>query len=102
GIRVRGGTPVRAFDAGTVSVAGTLGLYRNSLLSDHGGGYYAFDAYRNAASVRTGDRVISGQLIGHVGGEASDEGPHLHFEIRGQGGIALDPGNWLRSPRPRR
>jgi len=41
-------------------------------------------------------------VIGHVGGESSDEGPHLHFEIRGQGGIALDPGNWLRAPRQRR
>jgi murein DD-endopeptidase MepM/ murein hydrolase activator NlpD len=35
-----------------------------------------------------------------VGGESSDEGPHLHFEIRGQGGIALDPANWLRRPPP--
>ena len=56
----------------------------------------------NDATVHQGDRVIRGQVIGHVGGQSSDEGPHLHFEIRGQGGIALDPGNWLRAPRPRR
>jgi len=102
GIKAPVGTSVRAVAAGTVSLAGPLGLYLTSVLIDHGGGYYTFYAYLNDATVRQGDRVIRGQVIGHVGGESSDEGPHLHFEIRGQGGIALDPGNWLRSPRPRR
>ena len=53
----------------------------------------------NDASVTQGERVFKGQVIGHVGGQASDQGPHLHFEIRGQGGIALDPVNWLKSKR---
>jgi murein hydrolase activator len=99
GIRAAVGTPVRAVASGTVSLAGPLGLYLTSVLVDHGGGYYTFYAYLNDATVRQGDRVIRGQVIGHVGGETSDEGAHLHFEIRGQGGIALDPGNWLRAPR---
>ena len=99
GIKAPVGTPVHAVAAGTVSLAGPLGLYLMSVLIDHGGGYYTFYAYLNDATVHQGDRVIRGQVIGHVGGESSDEGPHLHFEIRGQGGIALDPGNWLRSPR---
>ena len=102
GIKVPVGTSVRAVATGTVSLAGPLGLYLTSVLIDHGGGYYTFYAYLNDATVRQGDRVIRGQVIGHVGGESSDEGAHLHFEIRGQGGIALDPGNWLRAPRPRR
>lgn len=102
GIRAPVGAGVRAVAPGTVSLAGPLGLYLTSVLLDHGGGYYTFYAYLNDATVKPGDRVIRGQLIGHVGGASSDEGPHLHFEIRGQGGIALDPGNWLRPPRPRR
>jgi murein hydrolase activator len=102
GIKAAVGAPVRAVAPGTVSLAGPLGLYLTSVLIDHGGGYYTFYAYLNDATVRQGERVARGQLIGHVGGEASDEGPHLHFEIRGQGGIALDPANWLRRPaRPR-
>jgi septal ring factor EnvC (AmiA/AmiB activator) len=101
GIKAAVGTPVRAVAGGTVSLASPLGLYLTSVLIDHGGGYYTFYAYLNDATVRRADRVIRGQVIGHVGGESSDEGPHLHFEIRGQGGIALDPGNWLRAPRPR-
>ncbi|HLZ45133.1 MAG TPA: peptidoglycan DD-metalloendopeptidase family protein [Gemmatimonadales bacterium] len=102
GIKAPPGTPVHAVAAGTVSLAGPLGLYLTSVLIDHGGGYYTVYAYLRDATVRQGDHVIRGQVIGHVGGESSDEGPHLHFEIRGQGGIALDPGNWLRSPRARR
>ncbi len=101
GIQAPVGTPVRVVAPGTVSLAGPLGLYLTSVLIDHGGGYYTFYAYLNDATVRPGDRVARGQVIGHVGGESSDEGAHLHFEIRGQGGIALDPGNWLRRPSPR-
>ena len=100
GIKAPVGTAVRVVAPGTVSLAGPLGLYLTSVLVDHGGGYYTFYAYLKDATVKQGDRVARGQVIGHVGGESSDEGPHLHFEIRGQGGIALDPANWLRRPSP--
>lgn len=99
GIGAAVGTPVRAVAAGTVSLAGPLGTYLTSVLIDHGGGYYTFYAYLRDATVVVGDRVVRGHVIGHVGGESSDQGPHLHFEIRGQGGIALDPGNWLKKRR---
>jgi murein DD-endopeptidase MepM/ murein hydrolase activator NlpD len=99
GIGAPVGTPVKAVAAGTVSLAGPLGTYLNSVLIDHGGGYYSFYAYLRETSVTKGARVVAGQVIGTVGGETSDEGPHLHFEIRGQGGIALDPVNWLKQRR---
>jgi len=95
GIGAPAGTPVRAVATGTVSLAGPLGTYLTSVLLDHGGGYYTFYGSLSDATVTRGERVIKGQLVGHVGGASSDEGPHLHFEIRGQGGIALDPVNWL-------
>ncbi len=98
GIKAPVGTPVRAVAPGVVSLAGSLGLYLTSVLIDHGGGYYTFYGYLSNATVQKGDHVLRGQVIGHVGGESSDEGAHLHFEIRGQGGIALDPANWLRRP----
>ena len=96
GIAAPLGSPVRAVASGSVSLAGPLGTYLTSVLLDHGGGYYTFYAYLNDATVAKGDHVLRGQVIGHVGGDASDEVPHLHFEIRGQGGIALDPVNWLK------
>ncbi len=97
GIAAPTGTPVRAVAAGTVSLAGPLGTYLTSVLIDHGGGYYSFYGYLSDATVTKGERVIRGQALGHVGGGSSDQGPHLHFEIRGRGGIALDPVNWLKS-----
>ncbi len=96
GIVAAAGTPVHAVANGVVSLAAPLGTYLTSVLLDHGGGYYSFYGYLQDASVTTGERVVKGQVIGHVGGESSDEGTHLHFEIRGQGGIALDPLNWLK------
>jgi septal ring factor EnvC (AmiA/AmiB activator) len=99
GIAAPAGTPVRAVASGTVSLAGPLGTYLTSVLLDHGGGYYTFYGYLADAAVTRGERVLKGQVIGHVGGQSSDEGPHLHFEIRGQGGIALDPINWLKGQR---
>jgi septal ring factor EnvC (AmiA/AmiB activator) len=99
GIAAPAGTPVRAIAGGTVSLAGPLGTYLTSVLLDHGGGYYSFYGYLNDATVTKGEGVGKGQIVGHVGGASSDQGPHLHFEIRGQGGIALDPVNWLRRRR---
>ena len=98
GIAAPEGTPVRAIASGSVSLAGPLGTYLTSVLLDHGGGYYSFYGYlSDHAAVAKGERVVKGQIIGHVGGQSSDRGPHLHFEIRGQGGIALDPINWLKT-----
>src|SRR6266513_2137212 len=99
GIAAPAGTPVRAIAGGTVSLAGPLGTYLTSVLVDHGGGYYSFYGYLSDATVAHGARVTRGQVLGHVGGGSSDQGPHLHFEIRGQGGIALDPVNWLKTRR---
>jgi murein hydrolase activator len=99
GIAAPMGTPVRAIASGTVSLAGPLGTYLTSVLLDHGGGYYSFYGDLSDKTVTEGERVLKGAVIGHVGGASTDQGPHLHFEIRGQGGIALDPINWLKTRR---
>jgi len=99
GIAAPTGTPVRAIASGTVSLAGPMRTYLTSVLIDHGGGYYSFYGYLSDAVVTPGERVVKGQVLGHVGGGSSEQGSHLHFEIRGQGGIALDPINWLKTRR---
>jgi septal ring factor EnvC (AmiA/AmiB activator) len=101
GIKAPAGTEVRAVEAGLVAVSERpeRSTYLATVILDHGGGYYTIYASMSDALVKKGDRVVRGQVIGHVGGETTDEGAHLHFEIRGQGGIPLDPANWLRSPR---
>ncbi len=99
GIAAEEGTAVKAVAPGTVALVGPLGTYLTTVIVDHGGGFYTVYATLNDAAVVKGDRVIRGQVIGHVGGGATEQGAHLHFEIRGPGQIALDPLNWLR-PRP--
>ncbi len=51
---------------------------------DHGGGIVTRYAHLSAVeSLRPGDRVGRGQIIGAVGSSGYPEGgPHLHFEIR--------------------
>lgn len=99
GIATPSGTPVRAIAAGTVRVAQPLGTYGQSVVLDHGGGFYSVYSFLSDVAVRQGQSVEKGAVIGRSGGESSDQGPHLHFEIRGQGGQALDPVAWLRRPR---
>jgi septal ring factor EnvC (AmiA/AmiB activator) len=99
GIATAVGTPVRAIAAGTVRLAQQLGTYGLSVLVDHGGGYYSLYGQLRSAEVRSGQAIERGQVVGRSGGANSDQGPHLHFEIRGEGGQALDPVQWLRRRR---
>jgi murein hydrolase activator len=97
GIAAPAGTAVKAVASGTVALVGPLGTYLMTVIVDHGGGFYTVYATLENASVVKGERVTGGQVIGHVGGASTDQGTHLHFEIRGPGQIALDPLNWLRA-----
>jgi len=99
GIAVDPGTPVRAVAAGTVRLAQSLGTYGPSVVVDHGGGFYTVYMFLSDFTTRVGQSVERGDVIGRSGGENSDQGPHVQFEIRGPGGQALDPLRWLRRPR---
>ena len=96
GIGATVGTPVRSIAAGTARIVGPLGTYGLSVLVDHGGGFYSLYGNLQTADVRQDQAIERSQVIGRTGGENSDEGPHLHFEIRGQDGKAVDPVQWLR------
>lgn len=99
GIKAPIGTPVRAVAAGSVQIAATLGTYGSTVGIDHGGGFYTVYLYLSKLDVAAGQRVTGGEVVGLSGGAASDHGPHLEFQIRGEGGISLDPLNWLRERR---
>jgi septal ring factor EnvC (AmiA/AmiB activator) len=99
GIRVPEGTPVRAVAAGIVRMAEPFGTYGPTVTLDHGGGFYTLYLYLSSIEVSLGQQVAKGQIIGRSGGGTSDHGPHLEFQIRGEGAIALDPLNWLKPQR---
>jgi murein hydrolase activator len=96
GIAASVGTPVKAVEAGTVRLVGQFGTYGLTVVVEHGNGYYSVYSHLESAGVKLGNTVGKGGVIGRVGGENSDYGPHLHFEIRGENQIALDPTTWLR------
>jgi septal ring factor EnvC (AmiA/AmiB activator) len=96
GIAAGAGTPVKSVEAGKVRLVGQFGTYGLTVVLEHGNGYYSVYSHLQSASVELAAAVTRGQEIGRVGGENSDYGPHLHFEIRGENQVALDPTEWLR------
>jgi murein hydrolase activator len=96
GIAAPVGTPVHGVEAGKVRLVGQFGTYGLTVVVEHGNGYYSVYSHLQTAAVKLGTTITKGAEIGTVGGENSDYGPHLHFEIRGDNQVALDPTAWLR------
>jgi murein DD-endopeptidase MepM/ murein hydrolase activator NlpD len=90
------GTPVRAAAGGVAGVAfdpGGAGLYVVVAVGDRTRVLYC---HLSEASVKDGERVATGEVIGEVGATGLATGPHLHFEVQVEG-RAVDPGLWLAS-----
>lgn len=96
GIAAPRGTPVRSIGAGEVVFAGSRTSGQTVIL-DHGGGYYSVYTRLQSLSVREGQMLQKGDVLGAVGGEA--DLPHIELQIYepGSGGPrAVDPVRWLR------
>lgn len=97
GIAAAEGTPVRAVAAGKILLVDRLGLYGLCVILDHNAGFYSLYCSLQGTEMRVGQVIERGAVVGRVGGATSDQGAHLHFEIRGNGGREhLDPVQWLR------
>ena len=93
-ISVPEGTPIHAAKSGSVAIAAYTGGYGNYTCVDHGGGLSSCYAHQSSYAVSVGDSVTQGEVIGYSGNTGSSTGPHLHFEIRINGG-AVDPLGYL-------
>lgn len=93
------GSPISAAAAGTVRQVTWHPSYGNRLVLDHGlvSGSELQTAYNHAQgySVRTGQRVTAGQVIGSIGSTGDSTGCHLHFMVYRAGSIT-DPMSYLR------
>ena len=96
GIGAPAGTPVKSVADGEVVFAEQAGTYGLTMIVQHGGGAYSMYASLQEIHVRRGGRVTKGQTLGTVGRADPDLPPRLHFEIRPNGGRAVDPLDWLR------
>lgn len=93
-IKVPIGTPVQATADGTVTAAGVSSGYGNLVVIDHGYGYKTYYAHNSELLASVGDRVRRGDVIAHSGNSGRTTGPHVHYEVRYQGGIE-NPRNYL-------
>ncbi len=96
GIAAPTGTPVRVVAGGRVEHAGPYGTYGPIVIVSHGDAYRTLYLYLSQLRVQEGQIVTAGDVIGLSGGQSTEEGPHIEFQIRGDGAIALDPLTWLR------
>jgi murein DD-endopeptidase MepM/ murein hydrolase activator NlpD len=88
-------TPIRASASGKVSYVGNdLKSYGNLVLIRHDGDYVTAYAHAERLTVRKGDYVQAGQIIGYSGASGDVSRPQLHFEIR-RGTTPVNPHNLL-------
>lgn len=92
------GLSIFAADSGVIVFAGWAnGGYGNTVMIDHGNGYVTLYAHMAGVNVGCGQSVSRGQSIGIGGSSGNSTGPHLHFEVRFNGGFT-NP--WFVLPAP--
>ncbi len=84
------GTEVFASLSGKVVLARELFYTGKTVVIDHGMGLHTLYAHLSKITVKEGQNVKGGQVIGKVGSTGRSTGPHLHFGIY-LGGIRVDP-----------
>lgn len=75
------GAEVVAIQSGTIVYAERRGNAGNAIKIQHEDGSESLYFHLSAFSVKEGDQVQRGQLIGLVGNTGRTTGPHLHFEM---------------------
>ena len=84
-LRAGRGVAVLAAGPGTVAKAERMRGYGRVVYLDHGKGMQTRYAHLQRISVKEGDFVPPGGLVGKVGSSGRATGPHLHFEVRKNG-----------------
>ncbi len=90
------GTPVYAFEAGTVKEFGMKGPAGNMIHLVHGGGIETYYMHLSGfgKGLKKGGTVSRGDLIGYSGNTGRSTGPHLHFGLK-KGGTFVDPMKYM-------
>jgi len=79
------GEPVAAVAPGTVTRAGWTGGGGRTVRIRHSNGYESEYLHLSAISVRAGQRIGQGELVGKVGATGLATGPHLHYGLKKNG-----------------
>ena len=97
GIDIHGseGTEVRSIYDGIVTTVTYIRGYGNTVILDHGDGFYSVYTHVMDVEVEENSYVNARDIIAHVGDSGSLEGTKLHFEIWGNKD-KLNPELWLK------
>ncbi len=89
------GTEIYASGDGAIeSVNSGLRGMGNYIVINHGFGYSSLYAHLQSFSVKAGQKVHRGDVIGYVGNTGLSIAPHLHYEIK-LNGQHVDPVNYF-------
>lgn len=94
------GQPIYATAAGHVSQASYQSGYGNLVVVDHGFGLETKYGHLSSFSVKPGQTVKRGDVIGRLGATGRATGYHLHYEVRANGRL-LNPLQLLTQQKPR-
>lgn len=96
GVDLRGavGSPVPAAADGTVALVIDAYFSGNTVLINHGQGLITRYLHMSQASVKPGQKVKKGEIIGKVGATGRVTGPHLDFGVK-LAGARVDPQDWV-------
>ncbi|MDQ2180304.1 M23 family metallopeptidase [Marinifilum sp. D714] len=75
------GTDIHIPADGVIVKSGWNGGYGNYIKVKHGNGYETIYGHLSKVSVKKGQKVNKGDVIGKVGSTGRSTGPHLHYEI---------------------
>ncbi len=93
-IRAQKGEQVRAVMDGVVTTITYIRGFGNTVIVDHGSGYYTVYTHIDDVFVYENQYITAGSVIALVGDTGSLEGSLLHFEIW-KNRTALNPEDWL-------
>jgi murein DD-endopeptidase MepM/ murein hydrolase activator NlpD len=74
-------SPVPAANSGTVAFTGSVGIYGQTVILDHGFGLFSMYSHLSQIAVKAGERVAKEALLGHTGSTGLAGGDHLHFSM---------------------
>ncbi len=86
-------SPVPAANSGRIAFVGSLGIYGNTVIIDHGLGLFSLYAHLSSISREEGQPVGRGDIIGRTGSSGMAGGDHLHFSMLVHNTF-VDPVEW--------
>ena len=89
-LRAPVGSPIKAPLSGRVALAMNLFFTGNTIILDHGYGFFTIYGHMSKLHVKAGAHIQKGEIMGLSGATGRVSGPHLHWGVNLHG-VKIDP-----------